>query len=195
MIICGFPGVGKSSIARTLPGIVDLESTPFNKNWKIYANVIEHMDKNGYIVLVSSHKELREELRSKKLNYIYVKPKKELKKEYLERYKKRDNKKSFIDQLDKNWDEYMKTLRGENTVELDSGEYLLDKLDYIKYIKYEELKEDDIGASGVNTSSNFSGFAPENNKTIINLINHRAIDSLKLKPKKLPESIDNFAVD
>lgn len=194
MIICGFPGIGKSSIARTLPGIVDLESTPFNKNWKIYADVIEHMNKNGYTVLVSSHRELREELLNRNVNYFYVKPEKYLKEEYIERYKKRGNNKTFINQIKDNWDNYLKSLKGENVVELKSEEYLLDKLDYIKYIKYEELKED-IGASGVNTSSNFSGFTPENNKTIINLINHRAIDSLKSKPKKLPESIDNFTID
>lgn len=191
MIICGFPGIGKSSIARTLPGIVDLESTPFNKNWKIYADVIEHMDKNGYTVLVSSHRELREELLNRNINYFYVKPEKNLKEEYLERYKKRGNTKAFINQIKDNWDNYLKSLKGENIVELKSEEYLLDKLDYIKYIKYEELKED----LGANLSSNFSGFTPENNRKIINLINNRSLDSLKIKPKKLPESIDNFVVD
>ena len=191
MIICGFRGIGKSSIARTLPGIVDLESTPFNKNWKIYADVIEHMDKNGYTVLVSSHRELREELLNRNINYFYVKPEKNLKEEYLERYKKRGNTKAFINQIKDNWDNYLKSLKGENIVELKSEEYLLDKLDYIKYIKYEELKED----LGANLSSNFSGFTPENNRKIINLINNRSLDSLKIKPKKLPESIDNFVVD
>lgn len=191
MIICGFPGIGKSSIARTLPGIVDLESTPFNKNWKIYADVIEHMDKNGYTVLVSSHRELREELLNRNINYFYVKPEKNLKEEYLERYKKRGNTKAFINQIKDNWDNYLISLKGENIVELKSEEYLLDKLDYIKYIKYEELKED----LGANLSSNFSGFTPENNRKIINLINNRSLDFLKIKPKKLPESIDNFVVD
>ena len=50
------------------------------------------MNKN-YIVLCSSHMDLRKELNKRNINYIYVKPKKELKEEYIERYKKRGNDK------------------------------------------------------------------------------------------------------
>lgn len=181
MIICGFPGIGKSSISRTLPGIVDLESTPFNKNWEIYANVIEHMNKN-YIVLCSSHMDLRKELNKRNINYIYVKPKKELKEEYIERYKKRGNDKKFIEQLSDNWDEYMKTLKNENVWELDSEEYLYDVLEKIRLSKY-NFKETDSAA--------FSSQAPEHLNKLIIMADENAIEDLKENNL----SIDYYCVD
>lgn len=181
MIICGFPGIGKSSISRTLPGIVDLESTPFNKNWEIYVNVIEHMNKN-YIVLCSSHMDLRKELNKRNINYIYVKPKKELKEEYIERYKKRGNDKKFIKQLYDNWDEYMKTLKNENVWELDSEEYLYDVLEKIRLSKY-NFKETDSAA--------FSSQAPERLNKIIIMTDENAIEDLK----ESSLSIDYYCVD
>ena len=44
MILCGFPGIGKSFVAKNYKGFVDLESTPFNKNWDLYTNVAKHMN-------------------------------------------------------------------------------------------------------------------------------------------------------
>jgi len=32
-IICGFAGIGKSTLAKNKAGFVDLESTPFEKDW------------------------------------------------------------------------------------------------------------------------------------------------------------------
>ena len=54
MIICGFPGVGKSTLAK-FSNWVDLESTPFEKDWVRYAKVAKHMSDNGYNVMVSTH--------------------------------------------------------------------------------------------------------------------------------------------
>ena len=82
LIISGFAGIGKSHLARN-GKIVDLESTPFNKQWELYANVAIHMSNNGYDVAISSHKELREELLKREVNYLFVKPHVELKEEYL----------------------------------------------------------------------------------------------------------------
>lgn len=61
MIICGFPGVGKSTMAK-FSQWVDLESTPFKKNWLLYAEVAKHMSDNGYTVMVSTHKEMLDAL-------------------------------------------------------------------------------------------------------------------------------------
>ena len=41
MIISGFPGTGKSTMAK-FSRWVDLESTPFKKNWLLYAEVAKH---------------------------------------------------------------------------------------------------------------------------------------------------------
>jgi len=54
MIICGFPGIRKSTLAK-FSNWVDLESTPFEKDWVRYAKVAKHMSDNGYNVMVSTH--------------------------------------------------------------------------------------------------------------------------------------------
>ena len=36
MIICGYAGIGKSYLAHNYPNIIDLESTPFEKDWDRY---------------------------------------------------------------------------------------------------------------------------------------------------------------
>lgn len=68
MIICGFQGIGKSTIAldRNLP-IIDLESSAFKidgkrcKDWEImYAQVAQHLSKSNNIVLTSCHAEVRD---------------------------------------------------------------------------------------------------------------------------------------
>lgn len=71
MIICGFAGIGKSFLATNGNRWVDLESTPFRKNWDLYSDVAIHMDKNGYDVMLSCHKPLRDILIEKGA-YFYV---------------------------------------------------------------------------------------------------------------------------
>ena len=74
MIICGFAGTGKSTAAKKIPGVVDLESTPFQKDWETYVRVAKHMSDNGYIVLLSCHQELRNELQNQGIDYVVVVP-------------------------------------------------------------------------------------------------------------------------
>ena len=78
MIITGYPGIGKSTLASENQNIIDLESSCFWKSevdadghtvrtrpaeWYIYyCQMAEHLSKQGYIVFVSSHKEVREYL-------------------------------------------------------------------------------------------------------------------------------------
>ena len=121
-IICGFAGIGKSTVARNNTGFVDLESTPFEKDWDRYVKVAEHIANNGYIVLLSCHKELREKLRSKNIDYLLVIPKKDQKAEYLQRYKNRGNTENFINLLDSNWKSFLSILPNEKV--LIVGNYL-----------------------------------------------------------------------
>lgn len=67
MIIIGYQGIGKSTLARTNPNIIDLESRCFwfnnqrPEDWYIYyCQTAEHLSKQGYDVFVSSHKSVRE---------------------------------------------------------------------------------------------------------------------------------------
>lgn len=129
MIICGFAGIGKSYLGKTYPRFMDLESTPFEKDFDRYAKCAIHYSNQGYCVLVSCHLELRKKL--KELlghNYCYncitVFPNQEDKDYYIELYKKRGNTREFIKNLQDNWEMYHKSFLGENVAILDKEETL-----------------------------------------------------------------------
>lgn len=96
MIIIGYPGIGKSTLARRNKDYIDLESSCFfinNKrpeDWQvIYCKVAEDLSRQGKVVFVSSHKEVVDELltTSEKVLAIYPDPK--LKDEWIKRLKDR----------------------------------------------------------------------------------------------------------
>ena len=71
-IIVGYQGVGKSALAFHHIQVIDLESSNFfvdgvrQGDWyKAYCNIARSLCRQGYIVCVSSHKEVREELARK----------------------------------------------------------------------------------------------------------------------------------
>jgi len=78
MIICGYQGIGKSSLVRSynylhsnLYHAIDLESGNFwvdgkrcDDWYRIYANIAIHLSKQGNIVFTSSHKIVRDYLAS-----------------------------------------------------------------------------------------------------------------------------------
>ena len=133
MIICGFAGTGKSTAAKNITGVIDLESTPFQKDWDTYARVAMHMDKQGYIVLLSCHRELREKLHELGTKYYVVYPEKNQQDIYRKRYEERGNTPEFIAMQMSHWDEWVGvTLRwgeydpdqGVDTVEEEHAIYL-----------------------------------------------------------------------
>lgn len=109
MIIIGYQGVGKSTLAEGTDwfpeselgnGIIDLESSSFwvngkrDENWyKIYANIAHHLSQQGHIVFTASHGAVREELK-KYEDEDYIRclyPSLELKDEWVEKLEKRYN--------------------------------------------------------------------------------------------------------
>lgn len=69
MIIIGFPGIGKSTLASNNDKFVDLESSYFktpnarNDDWVVdYCKLAEVLSRNGHIVFISSHKAVRDYL-------------------------------------------------------------------------------------------------------------------------------------
>lgn len=71
MIIIGYPGIGKSTLAGKDHKYIDLESSNFKFNgersedwYKVYCKVAEDLSRQGYIVFVSCHSAVREELRN-----------------------------------------------------------------------------------------------------------------------------------
>ena len=115
MIICGFPGTGKSMMAR-FSRWVDLESTPFKKNWLLYAEVAKHMSDSGYTVMVSTHAEMLNALEHIEARYTVVIPPITDKDTYMHRYDMRGNTDDFIRLLDENWHRWISDIIGKPTV-------------------------------------------------------------------------------
>lgn len=111
MIICGFPGTGKSMMAK-FSTWVDLESTPFREReaWLLYAEVAKHMSDNGYNVMVSTHKELLDALEQIETRYTVVVPPMSDKENYMGRYYGRENSPEFIEKLHSNWERWISDL-------------------------------------------------------------------------------------
>lgn len=130
-IICGFAGVGKSTLAKSKAGFVDLESTPFDKDWERYIKVAKHMADNGYVVLLSCHKELRKTLLEKGIKFTTIIPAPILegmdsKTVYLKRYRERGNDENFVNLMSNNWGEFNTKIDGEQVFSLALDEFLTD---------------------------------------------------------------------
>lgn len=138
MIICGYAGIGKSYLAHNVPGVIDLESTPFEKDWDRYAKCAIHYHKQGYLVLVSCHREIRERLCSFASGGIPVDcrvtivPNISDKELYRKRYELRGNSKEFIDIQMNNWEKWINEkdnrIINEHWIEMNSGEFLYDTI-------------------------------------------------------------------
>lgn len=115
MIVCGFPGTGKSMMAK-FSRWVDLESTPFEKDWEKYAKVAKHMSDNGYTVMVSTHRELLAMFEQMEVSYMVIIPPITDKEIYLHRYDMRGNSYDFIRQLDTNWQQWISEIVEKPTV-------------------------------------------------------------------------------
>ena len=95
---------------------VDLESTPFKKNWLLYAEVAKHMSDNGYTVMVSTHAEMLNALEHIEARYTVVIPPITDKDTYMHRYDMRGNTDDFIRLLDENWHRWISDIIGKPTV-------------------------------------------------------------------------------
>lgn len=70
MIIIGYPGIGKSTLAVGNNKYIDLESSLFNDNegkkpkywYQTYCKIAEDLSTQGYIVFVSCHREVQDYL-------------------------------------------------------------------------------------------------------------------------------------
>ena len=98
MIYVGYQGIGKSSISGK-NNCIDLESSNFwvdNKRvdswYKIYVNVAEHLSNQGYKVFMSSHKNVREELNKRKIEFKVIMPSIFLKEQWIKRLQQRYDK-------------------------------------------------------------------------------------------------------
>ena len=137
MINCGYAGIGKSYLAHNYRQVIDLESTPFEKDWDRYAKCAIHYHKQGYLVLVSCHREIRERICDSRQGVSFgdrltIVPNLEDKIEYLKRYLDRGNTDDFIKIQMDNWDKWLNEeenrIINEHWIVMEKGETLYDCL-------------------------------------------------------------------
>jgi hypothetical protein len=144
-IISAFPGTGKtySQTRNSDKKIVDLDSNNFTSGHDSSGKVIsegfpsnyiqaisEHISKSD-ILFISIHREVREMLANTGIDFTLVYPKRELKEEYLERFRERGDSGQFVELFSKNWDAILKELESQKNckhVVLGCGEYITDVL-------------------------------------------------------------------
>lgn len=95
MIIIGYQGIGKSTLAGR-DKCIDLESSNFWVNgkraedWYIpYCQIANHLSEQGYTVFVSSHSVVREELKKSQEKVIVICPNPNLKDEWIKKLEDR----------------------------------------------------------------------------------------------------------
>jgi hypothetical protein len=136
MLVAAFPGTGKSHYCNAdvdyMPQgfATDSDSSKFDKA-KFPENYIEHIKQKileGYArVFISSHKDVRDALVLHNLPFVLIYPSKELKQEYIERYKQRGNNEKFIQLVSDNWENWIddcKVQTGCFHIELKSGQFV-----------------------------------------------------------------------
>ena len=115
MIIIGYPGVGKTSLAGRYNQYIDLESSNWNAPdntkpdnwWWSYGKVAEDLSRHGYRVFVSCHPSVQKYFEESNEYVMLLYPSLELKEEWVKR---------LSDRYDR--DRSMKNLAALNNVEL-----------------------------------------------------------------------------
>ena len=145
LIICGFPGTGKTTAAQRSKDVVDLESSGFQwdfsqdpparrEDWpRNYIQAIKEATEHFSYVLASTHEDVRLELKAADLPYVIVLPNLDLKNEYLIRYVIRGDNAEFIKRVYDNWEPWLfgLGLEGAPVIKLDSGQTISDILPMI----------------------------------------------------------------
>lgn len=132
-IISAFPGTGKTHWFHKMQDsdikVLDSDSSTFGKA-DFLSNYIRHIQDNmgkADVILVSSHKEVRDALNDAGIYYNLAYPDQSLKDEYIDRYVERGSPESFINLVDTNWDAWIEDIKGQPGCAhriLKAGEYL-----------------------------------------------------------------------
>ena len=131
-LISAFPGTGKTYFFNNTDKIVlDSDSSKFDKK-DFPQNYINHIKNNidkADIILISSHKEVRDALVANNLYFTLVYPEKNLKDDYVLRYLNRGSPDVFIFLLKNNWDLWIDELKNQencNHIVLKRNQYIFD---------------------------------------------------------------------
>lgn len=131
MIIAGYPGIGKTSLAAKNLEVIDLESSHFHDAfdpmrdprrgdewWRTYVKVALDLHLQGYTVCVSSHDDVIHELsKLKEKDIVVCYPSLELKTEWIDKLHKRYTE-SFEGSDEKYYAAYMRA-RGYYEQDID----------------------------------------------------------------------------
>lgn len=141
VVICGFSGIGKTTAEQKHRNIIDMESSAFSRCWKNgidegknpkfptnYIDRLAELIDNGEATyyLLSCHKDVREELKRRGIDYIIVLPTIDQKNEYLKRWLKRGSPIEFIKSMNDRWEDMIKSCEEDDApkIYLSSGEYI-----------------------------------------------------------------------
>lgn len=124
IVVSGFPGVGKTRLFHAKPHLVILDSDSSKFSWvsegvrhpDFPMNYIEHIKENmgkAHLILVSSHKAVRDALKESGIPYVLVYPDKGSKDEYFQRYLERGSDEAFIRMIGSQWDNFITDLEAE----------------------------------------------------------------------------------
>lgn len=135
LVVSAFPGCGKSHYFRENVDkiVLDSDSSKFDKS-DFPRNYIQHIKENigeADVIMVSSHKEVRDALVDNGIRFILVYPDISIKDEYIRRYIDRGSPESFINLLKKNWELWISELDeqvGCDKIKLKENQYLSDVL-------------------------------------------------------------------
>lgn len=156
IIICGFPGVGKTYFAKYMneheirDDFIDLESSPFKakdpNHPREYCEAITKAYLSGCYsyIFTSCHKEMREYLWEHHIPYIIVMPQYDkeddawmtTRNEYMKRYLSRGNSYAFIQKIYNNWKDWMEEMLYHDpapVIQLRRYSYIDDIFDYSYY--------------------------------------------------------------
>ena len=133
LVISAFPGCGKSHFFRNNESkeVLDSDSSKFDKE-HFPKNYIEHIKSNlgkVDIIMVSSHKEVRDALVENEIPFTLVYPSPDIKDEYIQRYIDRGNTGSFLELLNNNWELWLNELEEQvscDKIRLEENQYLSD---------------------------------------------------------------------
>lgn len=88
----------------------DIRNPDFPNNY--IQHIKEHMDTED-VIFVSSHKSVRDALKDTDIPYYLIYPQKEMKDEWLYRFKSRGNDEKFIQFQNEHWDEFIEDMDKE----------------------------------------------------------------------------------
>lgn len=116
--------------------VFDSDSSTFDKS-EFPGNYIKHIKEvlskfPDVVIFVSSHDNVREAMAEAGIKYVLAYPERELKGDYLERYKERGSPEKFITLMDEKWNDFIDSVQADKNAErhlvLSEGEFLVDAL-------------------------------------------------------------------